>query len=290
MKRLVFLLCAGLTGGMAFGAAQPFVNLPSPTYAGLVRDYLYEPYDGTNAVGILVRRATDGKLLASAVTGDAARGINYSVSVPMVNVPSENVLGLTYGAKATFSFVTSDVIWSDFATVTVDRPGYVRQDFTLCHDANANGVADEYEALIAIRMAEYGIAGAYDADADYNQDGVKNRDHYLAGTNPFAGLIVGGGKIGEEHCTIASMMNVRSTAGEDFFAITFNAAEEWVYSVVALDNLSAGWGSAVTVDTRETADGDAYAEHFADAPGEMTLYVPKGDAKQRFFKLVVGSW
>jgi len=274
-------------------AETAFLKLPPPIYGGVVRDYLFYPYDATNAASVIVRRAADAKLLATAETFNPRQGVNYSVSIPMVSAPSEGVVGLRYGEAATFSFLADGVIWADLATVTPSEPGYCRLDVIIGHDENGDGIVDEYVAYIEAEMhVKYGLEGSYDPEADYNHDGVSNREHYLAGTYPFAGLTVGGEVIAEQKCTISSLMNVRSFSGSDYFAISFNALEEASYSVVALDDLAKGWGAATTVATREKLNaGLAETEHWAEETGEMTLYVlrdPK--AKQGFYKLVVGSW
>jgi len=286
---LSFVFC--LLSFLALSAETAFMKIPPPVYAGLVKDYMQNPYGASPSVQVYVRRATDGALLTSAKTGTARQGVNYGVRIPMISAASEGIVGLQYGDRATFSFLDGDVLWQNLATVTTDKPGFHRLDVTLGHDENGDGIADEYAAYMLLKMAEYGVAGeAFDPEADYNHDGVTNRQHYLAGTNPFAGLAVGGKVIAEEKCTISSLMNVRSFSGDEYFAITFNALEEVAYSVVATDDLAKGWGEARTVATRTSPDGlDAEETHWADEAGEMTLYVPKGKAAQQFYKLAIGE-
>jgi len=281
---------AVLAVALSAAAEQAFVRVPPPVYGGLVKDYLQQAYSAAREVSVYARRASDGKLLASAKTGDVLEDLNYTVALPMLSASSTEVVGLEYGQSATFSFLDGDVMWANLATVTPLRPGFQRLDVTLGHDANKDGVADEYAAYMEDKMPEYGLSGAFDPEADYNRDGVKNRDHYLAGTNPFAGLTIGGEVIADQKCTISSLMNVRSISGDEFFAITFNALEEVEYSVLALDDLAKGWGAAVTVASREQREGEATVEHWAEVTGELTLYVPKGPEKRRFYKLVVGQW
>jgi len=274
-------------------AETAFMKLPPPVYGGLVKDYMQRPYGSSPSVSIYVRRVSDGKLLVSTKTVTAQEDVNYSAKIPMISAPSDGIVGLRYGETASFSMLDGDVLWRDLVRVTPEKSGYRRLDITLGHDENGDGIADEYAAYMLLKMKEYGIAGeAFDPEADYNRDGVSNREHYLAATNPFAGLAVGGEVIAEQACTISSLMNVRSYSGDEYFAITFNALEEASYSVLALDDLSKGWGAAQEVASREQPDGiDAEVEHWPETSGEMTLYVPR-DAKvrQRFYKLVVGSW
>lgn len=273
--------------------ADSFIKLPPPVYGGLVKDYMQQPYGSSPSVSIYVRRARDAKLLTTSKTVTAQEGVNYSVRLPMISAASDEIVGLLYGETATMSFLDGDILWRDLVSVTPDKPGYRQLDITLGHDADGDGIADEYAAYMLLKMKEYGIAGeAFDPDADYNKDGVTNREHYLAATNPFAGLTVGGVVIAEQKCTISSLMNVRSYSGDEYFAITFNALEEVSYSVLALDDLSKGWGEAKEVASREQADGlDAEVEHWAETSGEMTLYVPRDpDAKRMFYKLVICGW
>jgi len=272
---------------LALSANAAFIKVPPPVYAGLVKDYMQNPYPAANEVQVFARRASDAKLLAATTVGDVAQGVNYSLTLPMLSAASADVVGLQYGETATFSCLDGDVLWSNLARVTPSKPGFQRLDFTLGHDENGDGIADEYAAYMELKMKEYEIAGAYDPEADYNGDGISNRAHYLAATNPFAGLVVGGQKISECVCTISSLMNVRSVTGDEFFAITFNALEEVAYSVYALDDLSKGWGEAVKVASRETKNGESEEDHYPEQSGEMTLYVPKGSAKQMFYKLSI---
>jgi len=273
---------------LAASAEEAFVKLPPPVYAGLVKDYMQQPCGCEPSVGVIVRRAADNKLLASAQTTFALQGVNYVVALPMLSAKSEAVTGLLYGEEATFSFLDGDVLWANLATVKTDKPGFHRLDVTLGKDENNDGIADRYAEYMQLKMQEYGLAGTYDPEADYNKDGVTNREHYLAGTNPFAGLTVGGVVIAESTCTISSLMNVRTFAGKDMFAITFNALEDVCYTVIALDDLSKGWGEAKAVESREDANAVASeANHYADTAGEMTLYVPKGTGTQCFYKLMV---
>jgi len=283
-----FVLAVALAAG---AAEQAFVRVPPPVYGGLVKDYMQQPYSATTPVTVYARRATDGKLLASATTTDVTDGLNYSLALPMLSGKSTELLGLTYGESATFSCLDGNVMWANLVTVTPETPGFRRLDITLGHDTNGDGIADEYAAYMEKRMEEYGLSGAFDPEADYNRDGVKNRAHYLAGTNPFAGLIIGGGAIADTVCTISSLMNVRSFSGDEYFAITFNAIEEVEYSVLALDDLKKGWGAAETVASREQPEGEADHGHWAEMTGEMTLYVPRdAKASKMFYKLVVGEW
>jgi len=279
-----------LFASAASAAETAFLRLPPAVYGGVVRDYLHTPYDATNAAGVIVRRTADANLLVTNATFNVRQGVNYVVSLPIANAASEGIVALRYGEKATFACLADGVLWANLATVTADAPGYHALDITIGHDANGDGIADEYAAYMEKYLAEYGIAGPYDPEADYNHDGVSNRAHYLAGTFPFAGLTVGGEVIAEQKCTISSLMNVRSFSGIDYFAITFNALEEACYSIVALDDLAKGWGEAQTVNSREQLDaGAGEAEHWAEETGEMTLYVPRDPtASQGFYKLQVG--
>jgi len=290
ISHFLFPISWFLFASAASAAETAFVKLPPPVYGGLVKDYMQRPYGSSPSVAIYVRRASDGKLLVSAKTVTAQEGVNYGVRIPMISAASEAVVGLRYGETATFSLLDGDVLWRDLVRVTPEKPGYQRLDITLGHDVNNDGIADEYAAYMLLKMKEYGIAGeAFDPEADYNRDGVSNRAHYFAATNPFAGLTVGGEVIAEQTCTISSLMNVRSFSGDAYFAITFNALEEVSYAVLALDDLSKGWGAAQEVASREQPDGmDEEIEHWPETSGELTLYVPcDAKVKQMFYKLVV---
>lgn len=288
-NKILTAVCALAAAGAALAEDAAFMKLPPPVYAGLVKNYMQKPYENAPSVQIFARRA-DGKLLASAKTSGVRENVNYYLRLPMLSAASEGIVGLLYKETAYISFLDGDVMWKNFVTVTPEQPGFQRLDVTLGHDANGDGIADEYAAYMQQMMSDYKIAGTYDPEADYNKDGVSNRAHYLAGTNPFAGLAVGGEVIADTPCTIASLMNVRSFVGEEYFALTFNALADRPYEILTISDLAAGWGEATVAASSKDVDGETQTDaHWFDVPGEVTLYVPKGKAQQGFYKLAIGQ-
>lgn len=281
---------AGLCVLTALGGLLPekvnaqFINVPPVTYSGMVRDYMLKPFDKQYKASVYVRRAsTDRSLLAKADTINPLNGINYALSVPLVSVSNLVTTAATVGQSVRFEVDDGKIIWGNVPVQTIGNPGHYVLDISLLTDANNNGVSDEYEALIKALMDAYGIAGEYDPNADYNGDGITNRQHYLNGTSPFAGKtpVDGGG----DALTIASLMQVRMQSSGDFSVISFRSIPDKMYSVLSMTDLRTSWGAADTVDFRTAPDGDEQTYLTATDNGLITLYIRKDAANARYYKL-----
>ena len=270
-------------GGLLPRANAQFINVPPVTYSGMVRDYMFKPFDRQYAASVYVRRITpDRSLLAKADTVDPLNGLNYALSIPLVSIPNLVTTAATVGQQVRFDVDDGKMIWGSVPVQTIGNPGCYVLNITLMTDANNNGVSDEYEALIKQLMVIYGIAGEYDPNADYNGDGITNYQHYLNGTSPFAGKApVGNG----DKLTIESMMQLQVQNTGDFFVISFRAIPDKMYSVLSLPDLRTSWGASETVDFRTSPESDEQTYYTADDAGLMTLYVRKDAAATRFYKL-----
>ena len=270
-------------GGLLPRANAQFINVPPVTYSGMVRDYMFKPFDRQYAASVYVRRITpDRSLLAKADTVDPLNGLNYALSIPLVSIPNLVTTAATVGQQVRFDVDDGKMIWGSVPVQTIGNPGCYVLNITLMTDANNNGVSDEYEALIKQLMVIYGIAGEYDPNADYNGDGITNYQHYLNGTSPFAGKTPGGNG---DKLTIESMMQLQVQNTGDFFVISFRSIPDKMYSVLSVPNLRTSWGAAETVDFRTSPESDEQTYYTADSAGLMTLYIRKDTAVTRFYKL-----
>ena len=275
-------LCSMLPGALQ---AQ-FINVPPVTYRGLVKDYMLKPFDKQYGALVYVRRnASDRTLLAKATTVSPSNGLNYALSIPLVSLSNVVTTAATVGQQVRFEVDDGKLIWGNIPVQTIGIPGSYVLNITLMTDANTNNVADEYEALILALMDAYGIAGAYDPNADYNGDGVTNFQHYLAGTSPFAGKTPGTGDGDGDKLTIASMMQVQVQNTGDFFVLSFRSIPDKMYSVLTLTDLRTSWGAADMVDFRTAPEGDEQTYYTATAAGIVTLYLRKDAASARYYKL-----
>ena len=281
-KQHAFVLCltyfvlafAALAGLKA--THDPF-PLPSFTFAGRVVDYAHVAYDADQKVEIRVYDAA-GKLIAKGQTFTSGRtSYNFSVDVPLSDQAVQG--SVQTGAKVNIVFVDPDgVIYEGLVLegdATVGKPGEMKTlNVALGTDEDHDGVADEYVEAMAYLMWKHGKS-AYDANADWDGDGVNNRAEYIAGTNPFD--------------------------AKDRFSVREMAVEEGFENYLKLTFL-ANQGRTYTVDTKDDlAQGDWRGTSFKDEKGETgvsittggtetgfkTIYVLKENLKQQFWKLKV---
>ncbi len=283
--KLVGLCVLTALGGVLPGRVNAqFINVPPVTYSGMVRDYMLRPFDKQYGASVYVRQTSpDRSLLARAETINPLNGINYALSVPLVSLSNMVTTAATVGQKVRFEVDDGKMIWGNVPAQMIGNPGRYLLDITLMTDANSNGVSDEYEALIKALMDAYGVAGAYDPNADYNNDGITNYQHYLNGSSPFAGATPGGGDGGA--LTIESLMQLQTQNTGAFFVISFRTIPDKLYSVLSLADLGVPWGAAEMVDFRMSAEGDEQTYYTAADTGLVTLYVRKDSAAARFYKL-----
>ena len=254
--------------------------LPAFTFVGRVVDYAHVAYDADQKVGIRVYDE-QGNLLAKGETFTNGRtSYNFCVDVPVADQPAAGcaVAGKT---KVTVDFIDPDgQVFHGLVNdgdLTVGEPGaFKRLNIALGTDADHDGVADEYVEALAYLMWK-NKKSSYDATADWDGDGVNNRDEYVAGTNPF---------------DATDKFSVRQMAVDegfgDFVKLTFLANQGRSYSVETtetLDPATANWHGT----TFRTPEGDERARINTGGTetGFKTIYVLKENLKQQFWKLKV---
>jgi len=268
-------------------ASAQFINVPPVMYSGMVKDYMLKPFDKQYGASVYVRGTSFNEfLLAKADTINPLNEINYALSIPLVSQSNLVTTAATVGQQIRFDVDDGKIIWGNVSVQTISNPGCYVLNITLMTDVNKNGVSDEYEALIKALMDAYGIAGEYDPNADYNDDGISNYQHYLSSTNPFAGQTPVVGGVTGETLTIASMMQLQTQTTGDYFVISFRSIPGKMYSVLSTTDLRTSWGTANMVDFRMSAKGDEQTYFTTvDTSDVITLYLRKDTARARFYRL-----
>ncbi len=234
-------------------AAEPAVavSLPPSVYTGRIKDY-----DGaglhrySEVAEVRVRK--NGVLLARGKLGEFEGDTvcNYSVAVPMTtDAASANAAAV--GDELVFEVDSRDAMCTAYASTSLPaaKSGSVtRLDLKLMSDTIVPGIDDDY-----VRYAEahgrtyrnpgtgqaYIASGAsYNPDADYDGDGVSNREEYLAGTDPF--------NAEEAGLKVTSFKIVKADDGSDMVELGFKPVYGFAYSVERSTNrVDAAHGFAI---------------------------------------------
>ena len=169
-RSLAPLLALGLAAlASPAPAASPLAVMPF-TYVGRIVDSTHTAFDGTTAVELRLKDLS-GRLLAKCTTYTSETSpYNYRLDVPMATAPAEGCA--TYGQVVAIELVDANgVLWAGLfpaSKCAVGKPGDLcRCDIVVAADANANGIADEYEDYLAWRMWNNGVEGTNNA-SKYN--------------------------------------------------------------------------------------------------------------------------
>ena len=278
---LSFVLSAVVVAS-AFAGGTPFAAMPY-TFVGRVVNWEGK-VQGTNG-GVVIRvKNAQGRLLAKTETFVSdATPYNFRLSVPVATAPADGCA--VTGDRLVFEIV--DATGASYPGVVPETKcvvgrsgGLCRLDINLSTDADGDGVPEQYVDAISGYMWETGHY-KWEPDADWDGDGVSNKDEYRAGTSPFAA---------EDYFRIKALDALAAMGAEDFFPITFFACPGRTYGVRSTDALSSGaaWTYApFTVEPSGTATANFFLNETSSAGSSRTVYVPKHDAKGAFYKVTV---
>lgn len=234
----------------ALTLSRPSLPLPTFAFAGRVTDYAHVAYDADQRVEIRVLKE-DGTLLAKGTTGTNPSSVyNFVVEVPVSDLADAG--SVTPGTRVVLEFVdpNGQVFRGLVAAgdATVGLPGEVKKlVISLGTDANGNRVPDEYEAECQFLLWAAGRPVVeYDPEEDWDGDGVKNFDEFVAGTNPLDA---------DDRFSVRQMA---ADAGmEDYVKLVFPVNQGRVYTLEAASVLDGGgdWRQEpfLTADGRESA-------------------------------------
>ena len=280
-RSLATLLALGLAAlASPAPAASPLAVMPF-TYVGRIVDSTHTAFDGTTAVELRLKDLS-GKLLAKCTTYTSETSpYNYRLDVPMATAPAEGCA--TYGQVVAIELVDANgVLWAGLfpaSKCAVGKPGDLcRCDIVVAADANANGIADEYEDYLAWRMWNNGVEGPLDPDGDLDGDGQSNRLEYFAGTDPLDA---------SDRFALSSLDFGSEEDG--VLALTFLANAGRVYSLLETETLS---GTPWTKGEFKTdPEATARARNLTTPAGTTeyrTIYVvPPPERASGFYKLTV---
>ncbi len=216
-------------------AEEITVSTPPCIYTGRIKDYDCSGLQHWSSEAE-VRVRKDGVLLARGRLGsfDEDTDCNYSVSVPMAtkSCPSAAAPGDTLQFEVDSRDSNGASYASTNVAVVAGRSGStVRLDLRLSSCSNAWGIDDSYiaEAEKWARSNGYITAGeSYDPDADWDSDGVSNREEYFAGTDPFDPSSSG--------LRITSFRMVSGEDGTEMVELGFKPVFGFAYSVERATN------------------------------------------------------
>ena len=269
------LMLALLLG--ALPSAAETIYMPPFTYAGRLMNYMRIAY--TDGVRVYARN-TNGVLLAQTqVFKPDSSALNYALAVPLANAPTETTA--RPGDQLFFEVDDGVMLWSNqqiMPQAQVGNPGGVcLADIILEHDANGNGIADAYEAMIeTLRFALLGLYEPYDPDADYDGDGMSNRDEYWAGTDPLNAA---------DQFAIAAVRALRPTIEieQERITIRFYAMRGRTYSLAASASLIVPAWEYLPFSLADTPDAPSMTTYLSpgaiEEEGMVTFYAVINDPK-----------
>jgi hypothetical protein len=173
--------------------ASAFPPAPHHTLYGLVRNELGTPLSTGGA--IIVLSGPNGEVIHGPVNAGIARGINYTLRVPMDGMRTAVPYAPTAMTPATPFTIRVIIGSTSYLPIQMqgilpnmgEIAGSTRLDLTLGVDSDGDGLPDSWER----DMIDFDLDDQLQTLADVNPnddfdgDGLRNLDEYLAGTYAF---------------------------------------------------------------------------------------------------------
>lgn len=264
---------------MVVGVQLFAVELPAVTFIGRITDPegLEPSLADPNASVLLCRADNQAALARGNIQPISNTRFNYVIHSPMTD-QLEDVLYGQSSVGVHLKITIGDREFTSPKLVLPEAGTLVKYDLAFATDANGNGVADEYEEMLGPDMAAEGIDGPYDADADYDGDGMSNRDEYYAGTDPF------------NAADRLAIVALTPKAKNDHTAVEFIIARGHSYAVKAGDNLASAL-EETRFRTAPDASAATYERLNVASTYEATavLYLLPDDATKKFIRVAVDA-
>ena len=271
----------------AMGAAgvASAANFPTGTHLvkGMLKDWRNKVPSSTAQVKIQAVNANGSVIASTTVVDPTEDGYNFLLQIPLSSTATDSTAA--YGDKLNcvlvqesgLSIAVEPIPVGDANTVSTISLAFVdMQSFTSEDDPETTlKVPREYIEIIAAGMEAFGIEGDYDPFDDYDGDGVRNYDEYVAGTNPF-------------DKTDKLEISAYSAPQDAPHALSFEYVGGHVYGVGTTFSLvNPEWASQPVKKTASDVEHEqVMPSEDEEAVGVATVYVvPAEGASSQFFRV-----
>jgi len=258
-------------------AAQAGLPLsPTITY-GLIRDEFGQPLNSDAQIKLVKVAEPEIVCAQYDVNGQFQPGVNYRLSLELESAaplwrPYAALVGTPMQIIVTVGGVVKPLMPIPY--FNAPAAGIARRvDFATAVDSDGDGLPDAWEEMM-VAWSEGFFTSILDINPldDSDDDGMNNRDEYLAGTLPFL----------KTDLFAITAMATQPASGR--LALTFPTGEKRTYHLMVSDSLDAPTWSPV--QSSDTADGDLSYRTYKGTGRTTTVYVGKIGGKA-FYRIGV---